>query len=255
METMMSTVQKNTVTFAGCGDAFGSGGRFNTCFVVDVEGLRYAIDFGATSLVALKQVDILHSSIDVVVISHIHADHCSGIPSMLLDSMLAAKRTKPLIIAGPKDTEQRLRDMMESMLPGSNIMVPKFDLSFVEMELHQPNKVGEHMIVTPYPADHTPKTHPTSIRIEAGGKIVAYSGDTAWTEHVTKVSDGADLFICESYFYEKPIRFHLNYPDVVEHWDEFNAKRIILTHMGPEMLAMANRVPEECAYDGLKVNI
>ncbi|XDZ66643.1 MBL fold metallo-hydrolase [Alphaproteobacteria bacterium LSUCC0684] len=252
---MMSTVQKNTVTFAGCGDAFGSGGRFNTCFVVDVEGLRYAIDFGATSLVALKQVDILHSSIDVVVISHIHADHCSGIPSMLLDSMLAAKRTKPLIIAGPKDTEQRLRDMMESMLPGSNIMVPKFDLSFVEMELHQPNKVGEHMIVTPYPADHTPKTHPTSLRIEAGGKIVAYSGDTAWTEHVTKVSDGADLFICESYFYEKPIRFHLNYPDVVEHWDEFNAKRIILTHMGPEMLAMANRVPEECAYDGLKVNI
>ncbi|MEK9717967.1 MAG: MBL fold metallo-hydrolase [Candidatus Puniceispirillum sp.] len=251
----MSTVQKNTVTFAGCGDAFGSGGRFNTCFVVDVEGLRYAIDFGATSLVALKQVDILHSSIDVVVISHIHADHCSGIPSMLLDSMLAAKRTKPLIVAGPKDTEQRLRDMMESMLPGSNIMVPKFDLSFVEMELHQPNKVGEHMIVTPYPADHTPKTHPTSLRIEAGGKIVAYSGDTAWTEHVTKVSDGADLFICESYFYEKPIRFHLNYPDVVEHWDEFNAKRIILTHMGPEMLAMANRVPEECAYDGLKVNI
>jgi len=251
----MSTVQKNTVTFAGCGDAFGSGGRFNTCFVVDVEGLRYAIDFGATSLVALKQVDILHSSIDVVVISHIHADHCSGIPSMLLDSMLAAKRTKPLIIAGPKDTEQRLRDMMESMLPGSNIMVPKFDLSFVEMELHQPNKVGEHMIVTPYPADHTPKTHPTSLRIEAGGKIVAYSGDTAWTEHVTKVSDGADLFICESYFYEKPIRFHLNYPDVVEHWDKFNAKRIILTHMGPEMLAMANRVPEECAYDGLKVNI
>ncbi|MDB3897286.1 MBL fold metallo-hydrolase [Alphaproteobacteria bacterium] len=251
----MSEADLNTVTFAGCGDAFGSGGRFNTCFVVDVEGLRYAIDFGATSLVALKQVDIAHSSIDVVVISHIHADHCSGIPSMLLDSMLAAKRIKPLIIAGPKDTEQRLRDMMESMLPGSNVMVPKFDLTFIEMELHTPNKIGEHMVVTPYPADHTPKTHPTSLRIEAGGKIVAYSGDTAWTEHVTKVSDGADLFICESYFYQKPISFHLNYPDVVEHWDEFNAKRIILTHMGPEMLAMANRVPEECAYDGLKVEI
>ena len=124
---------------------------------------------------------------------------------MLLDSMLAAKRTKPLIIAGPKDTEQRLRDMMESMLPGSNVMVPKFDLTFIEMELHTPNKIGEHMVVTPYPADHTPKTHPTSLRIEAGGKIVAYSGDTAWTEHVTKVSDGADLFICESYFYQKPI--------------------------------------------------
>jgi hypothetical protein len=42
------------VTFAGCGDAFGTGGRFNSCFVVDVEGLRYAIEFGASSLVALN---------------------------------------------------------------------------------------------------------------------------------------------------------------------------------------------------------
>ena len=249
----MTDTETNTLTFAGCGDAFGSGGRFNTCFVVDVEGLRYAIDFGATSLVALQQVGIKHSSIDVVVISHIHADHCSGIPSMLLDSMLAAKRTKPLIIAGPKDTEQRLLDMMESMLPGSNIMVPKFNLTFIEMELFKPNPIGEKMVVTPYPAIHTPLTHPTSLRIEAGGKTVAYSGDTAWTEHVTKVSDGADLFVCESYFYAKPIRFHINYPEVREHWDEFNAKRIVLTHMGPEMLAMANQVAEECAYDGLVV--
>jgi len=251
----MSDLQKNTVTFAGCGDAFGSGGRFNTCFIVNVDGLRYAIDFGATSLVALKKVNILHSSIDVIVLSHIHADHCSGIPSMLLDSMLAAKRTKPLIIAGPKDTEQRIREMMESMLPGSNVMKPKFELKFIEMDLHKSNQIGKRMIVTAYPADHTPKTNPTSLRIEAGGKVVSYSGDTAWTEHVCKVSHEADLFICESYFYKKPIRFHLNYPDVVEHWDEFKAKRIILTHMGPEMLAMANRVPEECAYDGLTVEI
>ena len=251
----MSLNNRDTVTFAGCGDAFGSGGRFNTCFVVDVEGLRYAIDFGATSLVALQKAGIKHASIDVIVISHLHADHCSGIPSMLLDSMLAAKRTKPLIIAGPKDTEARLREMMESMLPGSNVMVPKFDLTYVEMELFKPNQVGTKMLVTPFPAEHTPKTHPTSIRIEAGKKVVAYSGDTAWTDHITSVSKDADLFICESYFYEKPIRFHINYPDVVKHWNAFKAKRIILTHMGPEMLAMANQVPEECAFDGLVVGI
>jgi ribonuclease BN (tRNA processing enzyme) len=245
----------NNVTFAGCGDAFGSGGRFNSCFVVNVEGLHYAIEFGATSLVALKQAGIKHADLDVVVFSHIHADHCSGIPSMLLDAMLAAKRTKPLIIAGPKDTEVRIREMMESMLPGSNIMVPKFALTFVEMDLNVPNKVGEKMVVTPYPADHTPKTHPMSLRIEAGGKVVSYTGDTAWTTHIPKISNKADLFICECYFYQKPVRFHINYPDVKAHWEEFNAKRIILTHMNDEMLAMANRVPEECAYDGLVVDI
>lgn len=42
------------VTFAGCGDAFGSSGRFNSCFVVDVSGFRCAIEFGETSLVAFN---------------------------------------------------------------------------------------------------------------------------------------------------------------------------------------------------------
>ena len=81
------------------------------------------------------------------------------------------------------------------------------------------------------------------------------TGDSAWTKHIPKISKDADLFICESYFYEKPVRFHINYPDVKEHRDEFQAKRMILTHMSPEMLAMADKVPEECAHDGLVVEI
>jgi len=244
-----------TVAFAGCGDAFGTGGRFNTCFVVDVDNLRFAIDFGATSLVALNQVGIDHASIDVIVFTHIHADHCSGIPSMLLDAMLGAKRTKPLIIAGPRETEHRIKEMMESMLPGSHIMVPNFDLQWVELEEMKTNAVGEHLKVTAYPADHTRQTNPMSLRCEAGGKVVSYTGDSAWTEHIPKISKDADLFICECYFYSKPVRFHINYPEVRAHWDEFESKRTILTHFSREMLPMADSVPEECAYDGLVVEI
>jgi len=244
------------VTFAGCGDAFGTGGRFNSCFVVDVEGLRYAIEFGASSLVALNQVGIDHASIDIFVFTHIHADHCSGIPSMLMDAMLGAKRTKPLIIAGgPPDTEVRMREMMEVMLPGSSGMVPKFDLTYVDMKLMKPNRIGDKLVVTPYPAYHTAETNPTSVRCEAGGKVVSYTGDSAWTKHMPKVAGDADLFICESYFHSKPVRFHMNYPDVIEHWDDFGAKRIILTHFSREMLPMAEQVPEECAHDGLVVEI
>jgi len=243
------------VTFAGSGDAFGTGGKFNSCFVVDVDDFRYCIEFGATSLVALNQVGIDHASIDAIVFTHIHADHCSGIPSMLLDSMLGAKRTKPLIIAGPRETEVRMKEMMESMLPGSLVMVPKFDLTWIDMEIMKPNAVGEKLTVTPYPAYHTAETNPTSVRCEAGGKVVSYTGDSAWTKHIPKISKDADLFICESYFFEKPVRFHMNYPDVKEHWDEFQAKRVILTHFSREMLPMADKVPEECAYDGLVVQI
>jgi ribonuclease BN (tRNA processing enzyme) len=141
------------------------------------------------------------------------------------------------------------------MLPGSSGMVPKFDLTYVDMKLMKPNAIGDKLVVTPYPAYHTAATNPTSIRCEAGGKVVSYTGDSQWTKHMPKVANNADLFICECYFYAKPVRFHMNYPDIKEHWDEFGHKRIILTHFSREMLPMADKVPEECAHDGLVVNI
>jgi len=243
------------VTFAGSGDAFGAGGRFNTCFVVDAPKVRYAIDFGASSLIALNQAGIDHNSIDVIVLTHIHADHCAGVPFMLMDAMLGAKRKTPLIIAGPRDTVAMLNDVRDALFPGMDAMVPKFDIEYIEMDVMKPNKVGENLTVTPYPALHTGETNPTSVRCEAGGKVVSYTGDSAWTKHMPALGKDADLLISECYFYEKPIRFHLNYPDVKEHWDEFGAKRIILTHFSREMMAHKDEIPEECAYDGLVVKI
>jgi ribonuclease BN (tRNA processing enzyme) len=67
------------------------------------------------------------------------------------------------------------------------------------------------------------------------------------------LADGADLFIAECYFFRKPVRFHLNYPDLVTHKTEIRAKRIVLTHLGKEMLANIDSVSEQCAYDGLVI--
>ena len=97
-----------SVRFVGSGDSFGSGGRFQTCILVDIPGLRFAIDFGMSSLIALNRQGIAHNSIDVVLLTHLHGDHCGGVPFMLVDAMLAAKRTRPLNISGPKDTCARM---------------------------------------------------------------------------------------------------------------------------------------------------
>jgi ribonuclease BN (tRNA processing enzyme) len=107
--------------------------------------------------------------------------------------------------------------------------------------------------VTTFPASHTGETNPTSVRIEVAGKIVSYSGDSAWNEHIPSVSRDADLFIAECYSYAKAIRFHMSYRDLREHWRELGAKRVLLTHFGREMLAHQDDVPEECAYDGKQV--
>jgi hypothetical protein len=47
----------------------------------------------------------------------------------------------------------------------------------------------------------------------------------------------------------------LNYSELCAHKDALGAKRLILTHMSQEMLAHVHEVPEECAKDGLVVEL
>lgn len=242
------------VRFVGSGDSFGSGGRHQTCLLVDGPGVRFAIDFGASALIALNQQGISHNSIDAIILTHLHGDHCAGVPFMLMDAMLGAKRDRPLIIAGPEHVRLRMQNVAEALFPGMHVMKPKFPLDYVELEIGKPNRVLD-LTVTPYPAIHTQQTSPTAVRVEVGDKVVSYTGDGEWTDDLARVGKDADLLIAECYFYRKPVKWHLNYPDIVAHKEDFGAKRIVLTHMSPEMLARVDEVPEECAEDGMVIEL
>src|SRR5262245_24178203 len=243
-----------SVRFVGSGDSFGSGGRFQTCIVVDAPRFRFAIDFGTSSLIALAQQGIAPNSIDVIVLTHLHGDHCGGVPFLLIDAMLGARRTRPLTIAGPRDLPSRMAALTEALFPGSHVMRPAFPLQYVELEVDRPNRVQD-LVVIPQAARHTRETNPMAVRVEVAGKVLAYTGDGEWTEDLARIGRGADLLIAECYFYSKPVKWHLNYPALAAHLKDFGARRVILTHLGPEMLAHAAEIPEECAHDGLVVSI
>src|SRR5262249_9768226 len=105
--------------FVGSGDAFGSGGRFNTCFQVVARDLNFLIDCGASSLVAMKRLRIDPNAIDLIVLTHYHADHCGGVPFFVLDAQFVAKRTHPLTIAGPPPIKEWFPRQMEAAFAGS----------------------------------------------------------------------------------------------------------------------------------------
>jgi ribonuclease BN (tRNA processing enzyme) len=243
-----------TVRFVGSGDSFGSGGRFQTCILVDGPCSRVALDFGTSSLIALAQQGIEHNSIDAIVLSHLHGDHCGGVPFLLMDAMLAARRTRPLTIAGPHALQPRLAEIREALFPGSHVMTPRFPLEWVELPLGRRAELLD-LAVTAHPARHTQQTHPTALRVEIGGKVIAYTGDTEWTDDVARAARDADLLIAECYYYDKPVKWHLNYPAIAAHGTACGARRIVLTHMSREMLAHAADVPEECAHDGLVLTL
>src|SRR2546428_3544497 len=105
------------VRFVGSGDSFGSAGRFQTCILVDGGGMRFTIDFGTSSLIALKQQGIEHNSIDAILLTHLHGDHCGGVGVLLVDCMLAAKRSPPLPITGARALLARMGAVADALLP------------------------------------------------------------------------------------------------------------------------------------------
>src|SRR5262249_32266217 len=128
------------LTIVGSGDAFGSGGRFNTCFMIETGGRTVLIDFGASSLVALRARGIGPGTIDAIVLSHLHGDHFGGLPFLLLDAQFLSRRDRPLVIAGPPGTRERLTALLEVFFPGSSGTRWRFPWHVVEIA---PGVAGE----------------------------------------------------------------------------------------------------------------
>ena len=241
------------VQFLGSGDAFGSGGRFQTCIFVEVGPTRFLIDCGASSLVAMKRSGVDPSAIDAVLISHLHGDHFAGLPFLILDGQFS-HRTRPLLLAGPPGLEERTRQAMEALFPGSPQSQQRFEAAFVELPDRTATAVGS-LEVTPFEVVHASGAPAYALRVACGGKVIAYSGDTEWVKALVEAADGADLFICEAYYFEKQVKFHLDYRTLITHRNELRCKRLVLTHMSADMLAHVAEIDVECAEDGLIIEV
>ena len=239
------------IRFLGSGDAFGSGGRLQTCILVESNGLSCLIDCGASSLIALKGAGVDPNEIDTVLVSHLHGDHFGGLPFLVLDGQFSG-RSNHLRIGGPPGLRARTTEAMEVFFPGSSRARRKFEVQFQELPDAVPTRVGP-LRVTPYEVVHACGAPPYALRIEINGRIVAYSGDTEWTDRLIAAASGADLFICESYFYEKQVPFHLNYSTLMQHRSALDCKRIVLTHMSSDMLSRLSELEVQAAHDGFEI--
>ncbi len=245
------------LTVVGCGDAFGSGGRLNTCFHVRTAESCFLIDCGASSLIGLQRLALAPNDIDTIYITHLHGDHFGGLPWMLIDANHRSGRTAPLTIVGPKGLEERFVTATEALYPGATSRERAFDLQFVEIEAGKP-LTAKGLTVTGHEVEHPSGAPPFALRFEAGGKVLAFSGDTTWTDALPKASEGADLFICESYQFDQPNPVHLDFKTIDANFDALGAKKILLTHMGQDMMDHAASVDSGrylVAEDGMEIDL
>lgn len=245
------------VTILGSGDAFGSGGRFNTCFLLETAKAVLLVDCGATSLVALKARAIDPNDIDGIVLSHLHGDHFGAIPFLLLDAQFLAGRERPLLIAGPPGTRARLDAALEVFFPRSTANKWRFSWKVMEIELDQPTDVLGHAVITTE-VRHYSGAPSTALRLSDGVSLFAFSGDTEWVDALISVARDADLFIAECYGYSGHLTGHLTWEVLKARLPELRARRIMLTHMNPTMLAHLDEVRAAgvlVAEDGLILKV
>jgi len=245
------------LTVVGCGDAFGSGGRLQTCFHVAAPEEEFLIDCGATSLIGMQHLGLDPERVSSIFISHLHGDHFSGLVWWMIHAHHVTRRTRALTITGPAGTEERFVTAAEALFPGSATVKRRFDLRFIEYTHGKAIEVGG-VRVTPYEVCHPSGAPPYALRIETGGKTVSFSGDTEWVENLVEAANGANLFIAECFGYDKPLGYHMTWREIEKQLDRLGAKRVLLTHMNTEMLANRDEVRDPrvlVAEDGMVIDI
>jgi ribonuclease BN (tRNA processing enzyme) len=245
------------LTIIGCGDAFGSGGRFHSCYLLETSQGRLMLDCGANSPFALKKAGVAVSSADAIVISHCHGDHFGGLPFLILERMFIERGPKPLEILGPPGIERRTTELFEALYP-SLLSVPRaFEIRYRELEPGQ-TSLWRGIPITAHEVDHFSGSPSLALAFDDGGKRFSFSGDSGWCGGVIEAGRGADLYLVECTTFSTPTAVHLDYRTLAAKFDEIGAKRYLITHMSPETLAAAQKIDRDrciLAEEGLSLDV
>jgi ribonuclease BN (tRNA processing enzyme) len=236
------------VTVVGCSGSYPGPDSPASCYLVEAEAegrtWRVLLDLGNGALGALhKYADPL--SIDAVLISHLHADHCLDLCGYYVMRKYHPTGHQPLIpVWGPPGTAERMARAYD--LPLDPGMTHEFDFRTWDAEV----RIGP-FVVTPVPV-----THPVDafgLRISADGATLAYSGDTGLTPVLDDLARDVDLFLVEASFRTgdpNPPDLHLTGAEGGEVATRAGVRRLVLTHIPPWHDPQDALAEARTAYDG-----
>ncbi len=176
----------------GTASAF-SYGRYWSGFLLDG---RVLLDCPPQTLVHLYRLGVSVEQVDLVLLSHEHSDHILGLDPFLLGAMTSEseQRRRPLAIAGPPSIYDRVREMVGT----SSLLPPREDPRISWFE--QPGGSAFEwagVTVECVEMEHAPDITALGFRVQLGGRLLAYSGDTRMCEALPALAEGAELLVVE----------------------------------------------------------
>jgi len=238
----------------GCGDAFGSGGRNQSGYLFETADSLFLVDCGPTSLLAMKRAGFEPNRLDAILLSHLHGDHFAGLPFFFIDYLYRQARTYPLVVAGPPGTETSARQHFSLMYGSGNDAksIPSTDFQILHPD--QMARFG-NLEVYPFRVPHQLDKISLGLRIHCQDKRILFTGDSLWTDKFVEQARGVDLFLCECSFYREQPGMHINYAALQANLARLNCKKLVLTHLGEEMLAQRSSLSGIVAEDGMVLEI
>jgi ribonuclease BN (tRNA processing enzyme) len=238
----------------GCGDAFGSGGRNQSGYLIEAGDRLFLLDCGPTALLAMKRAGFDPGRLDTIILSHLHGDHFGGIPFFFIEYLYLTPRDNPLTIAGPPGTEVRVRQLHEVMYGSSKSGDQLPPVSFVVLNPEEPQCI-DAIEVFPFRVPHQIHDISLGLKVTYSGKQILFSGDSAWTDAFVRHAAGVDLFLCECSFFKEQPGMHVSYLALEPNLARLKCKKLVLTHLGAEMLARRHELQTTTAEDGMVLEI
>ncbi len=152
------------VTLLGTGGTMPLKNRWLTSCLVRHEGHSILIDCGEGTQIALRCAGRSVQRLDLLCITHFHADHISGLPGLLL-SMGLDGRTEPLTIAGPRGLLQTVA--------GLRVIAPElpFPLAFIELNAPEETLEFAGLSITAFAVQHTMPCYGFRLHLPRAGKF------------------------------------------------------------------------------------
>ncbi|WP_406265091.1 MBL fold metallo-hydrolase [Actinacidiphila glaucinigra] len=218
------------LTVVGCSGSFPSAESACSSYLIEADGFRLLLDMGNGALGELQRHCGLYD-LDAILLSHLHADHCIDMCVYFVARYYRHEGgpAHAIPVYGPEGTERRLAGAYGDV-PDEKCMSEVFDFRTLEPGTFR---------LGPFTITADVVSHPVEaygFRVEHAGRAITYSGDTGPCDALRTLTEGTDLFLCESSFTygkEDIPDLHLNGREAGQYADRAGAGRLVLTHIPP----------------------
>lgn len=206
------------IVMLGTGAALVDPERGHSGIAISVEGRHYLLDIGHGTTRQLVRANIDPAQVNHVFISHLHFDHIEDAGYFVISTWMMNRATKP-VIHGPPGTRRFVSHLLEEGAFQADIRAraqykqraESMEMVRPEVREFGPGPIFDDGLVKVHAdyVEHIPREFLDcfGFRVEAAGKVIAFSGDTAPCESMVRLAQGADLLIHECTFPEEALAF------------------------------------------------